>query len=181
MATVYGIVKQSGGSIQVASEVGRGTAFRIYLPVADGVTGQRREPIVGEKVAGGNETILLAEDEPDLRELARIFLEGYGYKVLEAASAEQAIQVANVFPGAIDLLLTDVIMPGVSGRELARRLTARQPNMRVLYMSGYTFNVMAQGGMLEDGVAFLQKPFTPSTLADKVREVLDRSVATSKG
>jgi DNA-binding NtrC family response regulator len=102
-----------------------------------------------------------------------------GYSVVVASNAEEAERACEQRGGEIHLLLTDVIMPGLSGRELAKRLTLRQPNLRVLYMSGYTFNVIAQGGMLEDGVAFLQKPFTPSTLAEKVREILDRSIATS--
>ncbi len=173
LATVWGIVKQSGGSILVASEVGLGTAFRIYLPAAEGVTGNRREPIAGENVAGGSETILLAEDEPDLRELARIFLEGYGYKVLEAASAEQAIQVADSFPGVIDLLLTDVIMPGMSGRQLAENLLVKSPQTRVVYMTGYTDDMVVQHKVLEPGVKLLQKPFGRTELALKVRSTLD--------
>jgi two-component system, cell cycle sensor histidine kinase and response regulator CckA len=113
----------------VESEAGRGTAFRIYLPVAEGAMRQRQEKIVREEVVGGSETILLAEDEPDLRQLARIFLEGYGYKVLEAPSAEQAIQTARLFAGTIDLLLTDVIMPGMSGAQLAENIlsSVRRP------------------------------------------------------
>jgi two-component system cell cycle sensor histidine kinase/response regulator CckA len=173
LATVYGIVKQSGGSIQVESEVGRGTTFRIYFPVADGAAGRRREPVAGEKVEGGAETILLAEDEPDLRELARIFLEGYGYKVLEAASAEQAIQMAEIFPGAIDLLLTDVIMPGMSGRQLAESVMSRRPQTRIVYMTGYTDDMVVQHKVLEPGVKLLQKPFGKVELALKVRSTLD--------
>jgi two-component system, cell cycle sensor histidine kinase and response regulator CckA len=173
LATVYGIVKQSGGSIQVESEVGRGTTFRIYFPVAEGAAGRRREPVAGEKVEGGTETILLAEDEPDLRELARIFLEGYGYKVLEAASAEQAIQMAEIFPGTIDLLLTDVIMPGMSGRQLAESVMSRRPQTRIVYMTGYTDDMVVQHKVLEPGVKLLQKPFGKVELALKVRSTLD--------
>jgi CheY-like chemotaxis protein len=181
LSTVYGIVKQSEGYVWVYSELGRGSTFKVYLPRVDGPA----EALPAAKVPAanqtGSETILLVEDQPQVRELAEMVLGGKGYSVVVAATPEEAERVCEQRDREIHLLLTDVIMPGVSGRELARRLTARQPNMRVLYMSGYTFNVMAQGGMLEDGVAFLQKPFTPSTLADKVREVLDRSVATSKG
>jgi CheY-like chemotaxis protein len=173
LSTVWGIVKQSGGSIQVASEVGSGTAFRIYLPVAEGATRKRQEPIAAETVARGTETILLAEDEPDLRELARIFLEGYGYKVLEAASAEQAIEVANAFPGKIDLLLTDVIMPGMSGRQLAENLLSTSPQTRIVYMTGYTDDMVVQHKVLEPGVKLLQKPFGRVELALKVRSTLD--------
>jgi DNA-binding NtrC family response regulator len=128
----------------------------------------------------GSETILLVEDQPQVRELAHMVLAGKGYAVMVAATPQEAERACERQDREIDLLLTDVIMPGVSGRELAKRLTLRQPNMRVLYMSGYTFNVIAQGGMLEDGVTFLQKPFTPSTLAEKVREVLDRAVPANK-
>jgi len=128
----------------------------------------------------GSETILLVEDQPQVRELAHMVLAGKGYCVMVAATPEEAERACEQRDREIHLLLTDVIMPGVSGRELAKRLTLRQPNMRVLYMSGYTFNVIAQGGMLEDGMAFLQKPFTPSTLAEKVREVLDRAVPANK-
>jgi two-component system cell cycle sensor histidine kinase/response regulator CckA len=173
LSTVYGIVKQSGGSIQVESEAGRGTTFRIYLPVADGAMGKRQQLIVGEKIAGGTETILLAEDEPDLRELARIFLEGYGYKVLEAGSAERAIQTASVFPGHIDLLLTDVIMPGMSGSQLAENILKQRPQTKVVYMTGYTDDMVVQHKVLEPGVKLLQKPFGKAELALKVRSTLD--------
>ena len=173
LSTVYGIVKQSGGSIQVESEEGRGTAFRIYLPVAEGATRKRREPVAGEKVAGGTETILLAEDEPDLRELTRIFLEGYGYNVLEAASAEQAIQTADLFAGPIDLLLTDVIMPGMSGRQLAENILRNRPQTKIVYMTGYTDDMVVQHKVLEPGVMLLQKPFSRVDLGMKVRSMLD--------
>jgi two-component system cell cycle sensor histidine kinase/response regulator CckA len=173
LSTVYGIVKQSGGSIQVESEAGRGTTFRIYLPVAEGAMGKRQQLIVGEKIAGGTETILLAEDEPDLRELARIFLEGYGYKVLEAGSAERAIQTASVFPGHIDLLLTDVIMPGMSGSQLAENILKQRPQTKVVYMTGYTDDMVVQHKVLEPGVKLLQKPFGKAELALKVRSTLD--------
>jgi two-component system, cell cycle sensor histidine kinase and response regulator CckA len=173
LSTVYGIVKQSGGSIQVESEKGRGTTFRIYLPVAEGAMGKRQELIVGEKIAGGTETILLAEDEPDLRQLARIFLEGYGYRVLEAASAEQAIRTASAFAGAIDLLLTDVIMPGMSGSQLAESILKQRPQTKIVYMTGYTDDMVVQHKVLEPGVKLLQKPFGKAELALKVRSTLD--------
>jgi signal transduction histidine kinase len=180
LSTVYGIVKQSEGYIWVYSEPGRGSTFKVYLPRVD----QPAEalPVAKAPVAdqAGSETILLVEDQPQVRELAQIALASKGYTVIVAATPEEAERACEERGREIHLLLTDVIMPGVSGRELAKRLTARQPNLRVLYMSGYTFNVIAQGGMLEDGVAFLQKPFTPSKLAEKVREVLDPSIATSK-
>jgi CheY-like chemotaxis protein len=172
LATVYGIVKQSGGSIQVTSVVGRGSTFRIYLPVAEGATAPRRTPLPAQ-VDGGTETILLAEDEPDLRDLARIFLEGYGYKVLAASGAEQAIQVAELFPGDIHLLLTDVIMPGMSGRQLAESILGKRPKTKIVYMTGYTDDMVVQHKVLEPGVKLLQKPFGKTDLALKVRSTLD--------
>ncbi len=173
LATVYGIVKQSGGSIQVESEVGIGTTFRIYLPATEGVTRQRQAPLGQEMVAGGTETILIAEDEPDLRELARIFLEGYGYKVLQAESAERAIETANKFAGSIDLLLTDVIMPGMSGAQLAEDILKKRPQTRIVYMTGYTDDMVVQHKVLEPGVKLLQKPFNRVELGLKVRSTLD--------
>ena len=173
LATVYGIVKQSGGSIQVKSEVGRGTTFRIYFPAAQGNASKRTEPAAIGKAGGGTETILIAEDEPDLRELTRIFLEGYGYKVLDASSAEHAIRTAESFSAPIDLLLTDVIMPGMSGRQLAEKILSRRPQTRVVYMTGYTDDMVVQHKVLEPGVKLLQKPFTKVDLALKVRSTLD--------
>ncbi len=180
LSTVYGIVKQSGGYIWVYSEPGRGSTFKVYLPRVDEpaeLLPSAKRPLAKQT---GSETILLVEDQPQVRELAGMVLAGKGYSVIVAATPEEAERASEQRGREIHLLLTDVIMPGVSGRELAKRLTLRQPNMRVLYMSGYTFNVIAQGGMLEDGMAFLQKPFTPSTLAEKVREVLDRAVPANK-
>jgi two-component system, cell cycle sensor histidine kinase and response regulator CckA len=178
LSTVYGIVKQSGGYVWVYSEPGRGTTFKVYLPrvdeaveslaaVAKGGGAKRAER------AAGTETILLVEDEPQLRELTREVLTARGYSVVEAKNPEEAERLAAEYGARIQLLLTDVIMPGISGRELAKKLSARNPGMRVLYMSGYTYNVIAQNGTLERGVAFLQKPFTPGLLAEKVRDVLD--------
>jgi two-component system, cell cycle sensor histidine kinase and response regulator CckA len=180
LSTVYGIVKQSGGYVWVYSEPGRGSMFKVYLPRVDQpaeVLPPAKRPLAKQT---GWETILLVEDQPQVRELAHMVLTGKGYSVMVAATPEEAERACQRRDPEIHLLLTDVIMPGVSGPELAKLLTLRQPNLRVLYMSGYTFNVIAQGGMLEDGVAFLQKPFTPSTLAEKVREVLDRSVPANK-
>jgi two-component system, cell cycle sensor histidine kinase and response regulator CckA len=183
LSTVYGIVKQSGGYIWVYSELNHGTTFKVYLPRVEEAVEKGADsgvkPAAKELSAlSGRETILLVEDEPALRELTRTVLAARGYNVIEASHAEEAERLASDRRdgGKIHLLLTDVIMPGVSGRELAKRVLARQPSMRVLYMSGYTYNVIAENGTLERDVAFLQKPFTPSTLVEKVREVLDMAV-----
>lgn len=173
LSTVYGIVKQSGGSIRIESELGRGTSFRVYLPATDGEGHKQADRAANARVGGGTETILVAEDEPDLRELTRIFLEGYGYKVLEAGSAEQAIQTAEEFGGPIHLLLTDVIMPGMSGRQLAEKIVCKSPSTKIVYMTGYTDDMIVQHKVLEPGVQLLQKPFTKAELALKVRATLD--------
>ena len=176
LSTVYGIVKQSGGYIWVHSELGRGTTFKIYLPrVAS--TGQAvphvAAPVEYRRVEPGRETILLVEDEANLRYLARQYLEKQGYKVIEAADGAVAMQIAVAHDKVIHLLLTDVIMPGMNGRELAQRICEIRPNVKVLYMSGYTENVIGHDGMLDAGVSLLQKPFTLRDLKSKVREVLD--------
>jgi PAS domain S-box-containing protein len=176
LSTVYGIVKQSGGYIWVYSELGRGTTFKIYLPrVAS--SGEPAAlvaaPIQFQKVEPGTETILLVEDEANLRYLARQYLEKQGYKVIEAADGAVAVQIAVAHDAIIHLLLTDVIMPGMNGRELAQRISEIRPNVKVLYMSGYTENVIGHNGMLDTGVRLLQKPFNLRDLKAKVREVLD--------
>jgi CheY-like chemotaxis protein len=176
LSTVYGIVKQSGGYIWVHSELSKGTTFKIYLPrVAS--TGEAATPVAlpveNRKVEPGTETILLVEDEANLRYLARQYLEKQGYHVIEAADGAVAMQIAVAHERVIHLLLTDVIMPGMNGRELAQRISEIRPNVKVLYMSGYTENVIGHNGMLDDGVRLLQKPFTLRDLKSKVREVLD--------
>src|SRR5271169_757453 len=176
LSTVYGIVKQSGGYIWVYSEAGKGTTFKIYLPrVAEPAESPEQVAAPAESAAAepGTETILLVEDEANLRYLARQFLEKQGYRVIEAADGAVAIQVAVAHDGVIHLLLTDVIMPGMNGRELAQRISEIRPNVKVLYMSGYTENVIGRNGTLDAGVRLLQKPFTLRDLKSKVREVLD--------
>jgi len=173
LATVYGIVKQSGGTVQVESEPGSGTKFRIYLPAAEGAHATPIASTPAAAVAGGSETILIAEDEPDLRELTRIFLEGYGYKVLVAGNADQALKAAEQSSEPIDLLLTDVIMPGMSGPQLAEKILSKRPQTKIVYMTGYTDDMVVQHKVLEPGVHLLQKPFTKSELALKVRATLD--------
>jgi PAS domain S-box-containing protein len=172
LSTVYGIVKQSGGSIWVYSEVGAGTAFKVYLPRLDGVTEpavQRARPARAE---GGSETILLVEDEEELREVARETLEVFGYVVLEAGNGADALRMAERHPGPIHLLLTDVVMPAMNGAELVRRLMPTRPEMAVLFVSGYTDDAIVHHGVLEPGTAFLEKPFSPDQLVRRVREVL---------
>ncbi|HXF96086.1 MAG TPA: ATP-binding protein [Gemmatimonadales bacterium] len=181
LSTVYGIVKQSGGYIWVYSEPGRGTTFKVYLPRVDAPA---QVPARAAEVGGspgGSETILLAEDDELLRPLARGLLQKLGYTVLEAKNADQALAMGRDRGGAIDLLVADVVMPGGSGRELATRLAEARPGLKVLYMSGYTDDAIVQHGMLEPGLHFLQKPFTPSVLARKVREVLDAPVTGAPG
>ena len=172
LSTVYGIVKQSGGYIWAYSEVGRGTTFKIYLPRVDAPAEPLSKPREDGSVAG-TETILLAEDDPILRPLARALLEKLGYTVLEGEDAQSALAAARTHTGPIHLLVADVVMPGSSGRELARRLAELRPETKVLFVSGYTDDAIVHHGMLEPGLNFLQKPFTPAVLARKVREVLD--------
>jgi PAS domain S-box-containing protein len=176
LSTVYGIVKQSGGYIWVYSEPGKGTTFKIYLPrVAEATESPAVVALPAEAVAAepGTETILLVEDEANLRYLARQYLEKQGYRVIEAADGAVAMQIAVAHEGVIHLLLTDVIMPGMNGRELAQRISEIRPNVKVLYMSGYTENVIGRNGTLDAGVRLLQKPFTLRDLKSKVREVLE--------
>jgi len=174
LATVYGIVKQSGGSVRVQSEIGRGSSFSIYLPAAAEDRVKKDQERQGEtQVAGGQETILIAEDESDLRELTRIFLEGYGYKVLTAANAKQALRTSQEFNAPIHLLLTDVIMPGLSGPQLAEQILASRPRTKIVYMTGYTDDMVVQHRVLEPGVHLLQKPFKRAELALKIRAALD--------
>ncbi|MDP9264192.1 MAG: PAS domain S-box protein [Acidobacteriota bacterium] len=176
LSTVYGIVKQSGGYVWVYSELGRGTTFKVYLPLADAAQATYQpEPALAADPPG-METVLLVEDEEGVRRVAREFLEIRGYTVLEAANGEEALQIAHAHPGPVHLLLTDVVMPGINGRELWQRLSWR-PEMKVLYMSGYPENAIIQDGTLEEGVMYLQKPFTLNALTHKVREALHHSTA----
>ena len=172
LASVYGIVHQSGGDITVRSSPGAGTTFRIHLPrVDEPVEVSRAAPIVATPVAG-TETILVAEDEQIVRVLVRKVLEQAGYMVLLAGGGAEALQIAERHPGPIQLLVTDVVMPGMTGRELARRLIELRPTTKVLYLSGYADEAVERHGVLDPGTAFMQKPFSPSALAARVREVL---------
>jgi PAS domain S-box-containing protein len=179
LSTVYGIVKQSGGYIWVYSEPGKGTSFKIYMPhvTADEVAAvEQLAPPAPAPVEASRETILVVEDEANLRRLTRQFLENQGYIVVEAADGTAAVQICVAHQGTIHLLLTDVIMPGMNGRELAQRVSEIRPNMKVLYMSGYTENAIGHNGTLDAGITLLQKPFTLHALKAKVREVLDQSM-----
>jgi signal transduction histidine kinase len=172
LATVYGIVQQSGGRIEVYSEPGTGTTFKIYLPRV-AAPAHAAQPSGTGAPRGGTETLLVVEDEAAVRRLARQALERLGYRVLEAGDGRQALDVAAAHAGAIDLLVTDVVMPGMGGRELAEHLTGLRPGLRVLYTSGYTESAIVQNGTLDPTVAYVPKPYTPDQLARKVREVLD--------
>ena len=172
LSTVFGVVQQSGGSLWVYSEVGKGTTFKIYLPRADAAvepTGESLPP----RTLRGSETILLVEDDDQVRVVAREILRRSGYHVIEARNAGEAVLHSEKYPGTIQLLLTDVVMPQMSGPELAKRLASVRPEMKVLCMSGYTDDSIVRHGVLEAHIAYLQKPITPDALATRVREVLD--------
>jgi PAS domain S-box-containing protein len=173
LSTAHGIVQQSGGYIWAHSEPGQGSTFTVYLPRVDAPVGARVRPAAPPATLSGTETVLLAEDDELLRPLARGLLEKLGYTVLDAATAEEALSLARAHHGPIHLLIADVVMPGDSGRGLARRLAEVRPDTRVLYTSGYTGDAIVYHGMLEPGLSYLQKPFTPVALAQKVRQVLD--------
>jgi len=174
LATVFGIVEQHQGWVEVESEIGRGTVFHIFLPRHADTSARLVGQQATAKVRGGHETILLVEDEPALRALSRNVLERYGYLVYEAPSGVAALEVWREQKGVVDLLLTDMVMPeGVSGRELAAQLQAETPQLKIIYMSGYPGDVAGRGLSLNEGINFLQKPFSPIKLAEIVRAALD--------
>ena len=175
LSTVYGIVKQSGGEITIQSEVGQGATFRIYLPAFEAPARETELISPSRPPADGAETILLVEDEAGLRKLAREMLLKQGYRVMQASGGPEALRVWGQNPEGIDLLLTDVVMPQMSGRELADQLKAARPDLKVLYMSGYTHDVIARHGVLDSETAFLQKPFTHDALGRKLRALLDET------
>ena len=173
LATAYGIVKQSGGHIVVVSEVGQGATFRVYLPRADGPIAPPENKAAEAQHLHGRESILLVEDETPIRKLASIILQKYGYQVIDAGNGKDALDIAAQHPGLIHLMLTDVIMPGMTGDALAKEMAAVRPKVKVLYMSGHPDSTIVNTGVLEPGIAFLKKPFSSIDLVRKVREVLD--------
>ncbi len=173
LATCYGIVKQSGGHISLYSEKDRGTTFKIYLPQVSQDGSPRNPARVSEALPRGTETLLLVEDDPALRRMAATLLGRLGYTVLPAADGAEALALFDRHGGAVDLLFTDVIMPHLGGKDLADRVSEKRPEMKVLFTSAYTENAIIHQGVLNPGVALLQKPFAPSALARKVREILD--------
>jgi CheY-like chemotaxis protein len=175
LATVYGIVKQSGGNILVYSEPGLGTTFKLYFPVAKSVAAKPEDGADRQHALRGDETILLVEDDSSVRVLASSVLKMYGYKILEANDPLEAIKISQNHPGEIDVLLTDVVMPHLNGKRLSELLLPDRPNLRVLFMSGYTDDAIVRQGVLNASVNFIPKPFMPATLAAKVREVLDHA------
>jgi PAS domain S-box-containing protein len=175
LAAVYGIVKQNQGNIWVYSEEGRGTTFKIYLPRTHTATTVRSEqPMPAAALPRGGETILVVEDSPEVRELAVLMLHQLGYRVLEASSGGEALRIAGEHPGDIHLLLTDVVMPDMSGKALADQLSALRPGLRVLYISGYTGNTIVHHGVIAENIDLLEKPFSMASLAQRVRAALDR-------
>ena len=180
LATVFGIVAQSGGRIDVASEPGRGTTFRICLPAVEEQTPAASKPSLGPPPRG-TETVLLVEDEDSVRSLARIFLQTGGYTVLEASDGEEAVGVSDRYEGTIDLLLLDVVMPGMSGRELADQLRARRPGVPVVYVSGYTDDTVLRNGVVEAESEFLQKPFSMDLLLRKMHDLLAKNGGPRRG
>jgi CheY-like chemotaxis protein len=171
LSTVFGIVQQTGGNIWVYSEPGAGTTIKVYLPRSDGVI--RDEEAVVQVLRRASETVLLVEDEESVRLVTRTILERAGYRVLEAKSGGDALLICEQHTATIHLLLTDVVMPRMSGRVLAERLGPLRPGMRIVYMSGYTDDSVVRHGILDSDVAFLQKPVIPDALLRKLRDVLD--------
>jgi CheY-like chemotaxis protein len=180
LATCYGIVKQSGGHINVYTELGRGTTFRIYLPRVEASIDPPPERPKLQELPSGQETILVAEDEPGVRKLTVDVLRGLGYHVIEAGNGEEGMRAATEDPdGKIDLLFTDVVMPQMDGKQLADWFETARPVTKVLFTSGYTADAILRRGIVEDRIAFLEKPYTPGVLARRVREILDGEAGKS--
>jgi CheY-like chemotaxis protein len=180
LATVYGVVRQSGGHVTVSSEPGCGATFRVYLPRIPENTLRGKSLPGSRTLPAGNETILVVEDEGGVRSLACRILRHCGYRLLEARDGRDGLRVAGEYGGPIHLLLTDVVMPHMNGRELAERLLSLHPGLRVLYLSGYTDDAVVRHGVLDGEVRLLLKPFTPPALAQRVRQVLDEAAVARK-
>jgi two-component system, cell cycle sensor histidine kinase and response regulator CckA len=172
LATVYGIVRQSGGQIEAYSEVGHGTAFKIYLPAIDAPVTVSGETEAFDCEALGTETVLLVEDEDGVRTMALMALQNCGYITLAASNGQEAMRLLRSHVGPVDIMITDVVMPGMSGTELAEGARLLRPLMKVMYVSGYTDDSVVRHGLLHADVAFLQKPYTPASLGRKLRQVL---------
>ena len=173
LATVHGIVKQNGGDIQVYSEQDVGTTFKVYLPSAVEIGSEKTFPEIEVEIPTGHETVLLVEDDATVRSLVQRVLQSLGYNLLEAEGGQEALQIAAGYDDFIHLLLTDVVMPDINGKKLAEELLQTRPDLKVLFMSGYTDNAIAHHGVLDPGTAFVQKPFSPTVIAHRIREVLD--------
>lgn len=169
-------MKQNEGFIWVYSEPGQGSTFKVYLPRTKGSMGIENEDQSYANEFGGSETVLIVEDDESVRKLARISLKKNGYRILEAENGEDALRVSKAYDGSIDLILTDVVMPKMSGKELAELIKEVYPHVKVIFMSGYTNDAIVNHGILTRGVEFIEKPFTPKNLARKVRAVLDKKV-----
>ncbi|MBP2676070.1 MAG: sensor hybrid histidine kinase, partial [Deltaproteobacteria bacterium] len=179
LATTFGVVRQAGGSIEVHSEVGRGTTIQICLPRIDEQAEKRTGESSSLEMLKGKETILLVEDEESVREVASTILKELGYRVIEARDGEEALRLADFHGGRIELMMTDIVMPGMNGRELSEKMTRLYPAMKTLFTSGYTEDVIVHLGILASHLDFIGKPFTLQTLAGKIREVLESGTSTS--
>ena len=173
LSTVYGIIKQSEGFIWVESEPEKGCIFKIYFPRIEEEAKDLPAPDIEDKALRGNETILLVEDEDMVRELAVRILEEKGYKVLESSRGEKALEISKKHKNPIDLMITDIVMPGMGGKKLVQKIKQDRPRLKVLYISGYTDEIISQHGVLEEGTQFLQKPFLPQSFLTKIRDLLD--------
>jgi CheY-like chemotaxis protein len=173
LATIYGIVKQSGGHITVYSEIGHGTTFKVYLPLSHEAVDKAELPSEEKIPLNGKETILVVEDEESLRSVTQVYLTNKGYQVIVAEDFQKAVEASENTPRHIDLLMTDVVLPGASGPKLAERLAKSRPEMKILFVSGYTADALVHGDMHRTDFAFLSKPFSLNALARKIRSVLD--------